>query len=491
MPTKAVKSGFLVVAALVAISCSSTDSVPEGNGDGIETGTTSTEQSASSSSASQTETQTETTTQSTDDGACEANVGDVAWEFVVDRGSDGLLHSLSVRQAAYSEAAGRIYLATDGFVGGHEDATFAESYLSVNLDDQTLEWDYQHRGPFSTEWSDLAAGATVLTSGEVVFGASEIAALTQTEKTLMQAWTARFSANGELLSEEIYDRINDNPVGDGPIAIVIRATADGGYLLAGETDSVEDGAPARRSKIFLRRFDAQSVGLWTKFYEVEDSVPGGTGSAHLMDLVVAPDGSLYAWVGHYLTKGGFWALTKFSADGEFLWEVEVEKVERAQDFIPSRIGVHSDGSLVLTATNYERPDPVATLTWVRAWIARYSSDGERIWQKSDGAPDSGPENPDNNNAGYTDAVFDRAGNIWAAGFYTEEKGSVAKAWVRKFDGSGALVWQTELRPETAFSAPLQIFIDSNCRAYVVGWSTEPVSGETYTATRPFIAKINP
>jgi hypothetical protein len=478
-----IKTHTLIFALAFACACTGDT---DDNSDSLNTSTTGGESSADDSSLA-----TESTGSTTENSdPCLQNRGAIVWDTTFDRGSDGELQTLNFYGVgAFDESLQRLYFGAQGSVGGPTMGKGATPFVAVDLMGRTIAWELFHEGPYGPA-VDQPAGVAALTNHEIVVAMREYAGYKgESDSEYYQTWHARVSPQGEMQAESVFDRINDNPVGDGPRGTVVRATSDGGYVIVGVTDSSEPEAPVRRDKVYLQRYDAQSQMLWTKYYQIPDVAPDEYGGAFVPDAVVSPDNGIVVLVKHQVHPAdqNIWTLTKFDSNGDFAWESEVHRGEQYPSLLAERLNIGMDGSMLIAGQTFMEVFGESK-AWVRGWLARYDANGQRLWLREEGAPGSSIDNRVDN-AGFNDAKIDAAGNVWAVGFYN---GSTdwAKAWVRKYDPQGTELWNVPLHDDATWSVPHQVFIDSKCTGYVLGY-TKAQLDESTKANQPFVVQLSP
>jgi hypothetical protein len=478
-----VKTHTLIFALAFACACArDTDN----NGDSFNTATTGSESSAGDSSLA-----TGSTGVTTEDSdPCLQNRGAIVWDTTFDRGGDGELQTLNFYGVgAFDESLQQLYFGAQGSFGGPSMPRSVNPFVAIDLRERKIVWELLHEGPQGPA-GDLQAGITVLSNHDIATAMLEIAGYKgESDSVYYQTWHARVSPQGEIQAESVFDRINDNPVGDGPRGTVVRATSDGGYVIVGVTDSSEPEAPVRRDKVYLQRYDAQSQMLWTKFYQIPGVAPDEYGGAFVPDAVVSPDDGIVVLVKHEVHPAdqNIWTLTKFDSNGDFAWESEVHRGEQYPSLLAERLNIGNDGSMLIAGQTFMEVFGESK-AWVRGWLARYDANGQRSWLREEGAPGSSIDNRVDN-AGFWDAKFDAAGNVWVSGTYS---GSTdwAQAWVRKYDPQGTELWNVPLHDDAKWSVSTQVFIDSKCTGYVLGY-TKAQLDESTKANQPFVVQLSP
>jgi hypothetical protein len=152
------------------------------------------------------------------------------------------------------------------------------------------------------------------------------------------------------------------------------------------------------------------------------------------ELALAPDGAVYiaGWVQGPMENAHVLTLSKYSADGDDLWEVEYS----AADFPrPVDMKVDAAGNVCITAeAGPDRYVPAEILT------LKFDADGNRLWARR---LDYSADTQDLPVA----LAVDPAGNVYVTG-YTVEPDAIAYAQVAnyitvKYDAAGNELWTAE------------------------------------------------
>lgn len=179
----------------------------------------------------------------------------------------------------------------------------------------------------------------------------------------IDAWVMRVDSAGEERWNKVYGGSGDD------WAFSHVATDDGGYLLAGETDSAGNGG----RDAWLLETDADGVAQWNQVY-------GGSADDYARDVVRAHDGG-YVFVGGTQSAGSGgtdgW-IVKVAADGTKQWE--------------TRVGGSSDDRLVsLCRRNGGYLAVGSTASSGRGqqstWAVQFDADGTDLWAETYGTDD--------------------------------------------------------------------------------------------------------
>ncbi|NJL67805.1 MAG: hypothetical protein HC894_15600 [Microcoleus sp. SM1_3_4] len=167
---------------------------------------------------------------------------------------------------------------------------------------------------------------------------------------------------------------------------------------------------------------------------------GTTGYDAASSLAVDNDGNAYA-IGWTDGNGGnssdriAW-ISKFDSNGNEIWKKQLGTSD--YDVSKGAISIGSDGSLYIVGrTNNNLPGISQGST--DAWVAKYDSNGNRIWVKQIGT------------AAWDEAksvASDSDGNIYIAGSTKGNLGGTnagdADAWLAKYDSIGNQVWKQQI-----------------------------------------------
>lgn len=196
---------------------------------------------------------------------------------------------------------------------------------------------------------------------------------------ITDVWVVKLDATGNILWQQSYGgNAND-------IAESIRQTTDGGYIIGGVTESSSFNvvAPSSNPDYLVMKIDANGQLLWRKTF-------GGSNIDMAEAVVETPDAG-FAIVGTtfsndndvtgYKGNGDIWLL-KLNANGDLLWQKTLggNAGEYGTDIINTQ-----DGGLAITGrTNSSNGDVTQNFGGQDAWIAKLSSTGSVIWQRSIG-----------------------------------------------------------------------------------------------------------
>ena len=246
-----------------------------------------------------------------------------------------------------------------------------------------------------------------------------------------------------------WDLVNTYGGSEEDIAHGITATADGGYILVGNsksTDGIFSNKNRAGSDIFLMKFNALNEVEWTSTY-------GGSEDDRGHDVVQLADGG-FAVVGYSQSSDGDtsrnegqhdnWVF-KTDAQGNLIWEKSFGFLghDHAYSIIStSDGGLFFNGFLDVTASNGAGQDGKVQLTKKHGvgefWCHKLDADGNLQWRRYFGGT--------SNDRSY-DAIETKEGDFVLVGSsesqdvdITNPKGEY-DIWLVKIDAKGNLLWQ--------------------------------------------------
>ncbi|WP_242084013.1 hypothetical protein [Aestuariivivens sediminis] len=228
----------------------------------------------------------------------------------------------------------------------------------------------------------------------------------------------------------------------------IIKTADGGYAIAGYTQSIDGDVTDKSNTSFdywLLKFDANDIIQWQKTY-------GGTDEDRANDMVQATDGG-FAILGFSKSSDGdvtanegltdFW-LTKLNPNGEITWQKQFgfSGADNGISFIPTNDGGYLlAGILDVTASNGLGNSKIVAAKQHAGgdyWAIKLDASGVRQWSRYYGGtftdtPNGVVQTQDNGYimVGFSDSTdVDISNNLGTYDF-----------WVIKISETGALIWE--------------------------------------------------
>ncbi len=225
----------------------------------------------------------------------------------------------------------------------------------------------------------------------------------------LDVYLVRTDGDGDTLWTRNYGGSADDE------AYCVRQTGDGGFIVAGYTESVEDEEPAQA---YLLRTDRIGDTIWTRRY-------GLVGDDRFRSVVECDDGFAAAGYGHAPGRTGvdFW-LVRLNTDGDALWTrtYGLDKLdERALAFERTA----DNGFILVGSAEVDGGDRAAL-------VVRTDGSGDTLWTRT---YDAG--------AGWDETRFvsmTADGGFVLAG-YTESVGAgEADMWLLRLDQLGDTIW---------------------------------------------------
>jgi len=218
-------------------------------------------------------------------------------------------------------------------------------------------------------------------------------------------WIIRLDSSGRVELQKAYG-------GRGAdIPSSIQQTADGGYMVAGYTDSF--GPPAGS---WILKLDPVGNIVWQE----KDPTIGAAA------IEQTPDGG-------FIVSGGAYTILKLDSMGNRVWEKSY-----GRGFAYS-VKQTSDRGYIVAGDN-----GIDGAGGLDAWIIKLDAAGSVLWQKTYGGAD--------NDGAYSVEQTSDGGYV-VAGYSGSFGGGFTDGWVFKIDSSGSMVWQKAYggRTQGAFS----------------------------------------
>ncbi len=227
-----------------------------------------------------------------------------------------------------------------------------------------------------------------------------------------------------------YDRANS-----------IRETADGGYIIAGESNSTDGDITGSHGlyEAWIIKTGATGNIMWQRSY-------GGSGGESAREIKQTPDGG-YIVAGHAASSdgdvinpsgaaGGAWIL-KLNASGGIEWQKLYGAPSGGQN--ANSVCLTSDGGYAITSVSYgSGGDVPVNYGYSDYWVMKLDATGNLSWQKSYGGQ--------NHDEAYC-IVQTIEGGYAIMGWTGSTTGDVtghhggSDYWVTKISSTGTLEWQ--------------------------------------------------
>ena len=224
------------------------------------------------------------------------------------------------------------------------------------------------------------------------------------------AWLIKTDANGI----KVWDKTFGGSSSDW--ASAVQQTSDGGYILAGSTESFGAGG----DDAWLIKTDANGIKVWDKTF-------GGSNSDCAFTMQRTSDGG-YILAGTFVV-GGYpeedaW-LIKTDANGIKVWDKTFAGSGEDEAYAVQQT---SDGGYILAGTSTVGGDPEQD-----AWLIKTNVNGNEVWETTFGVVGSGSD--------WARAVQQTSDGGYILAGWTDSFGAGANdAWLIKTDANGIKVW---------------------------------------------------
>jgi len=221
-------------------------------------------------------------------------------------------------------------------------------------------------------------------------------------------WVLKLNARGNLLWDRTFGGVNWDQ------AESIVSTSDGGFVVAGFTSSKGAGG----HDVWILKLDASGNLLWDKTF-------GGSKYDLAYSIVSTPDGG-YAVAGFTESKGaGSWDawVLKLDASGNLLWDKTFGGNER--DEFHSVVSTF-DGGIVVAGTTYSKGGGGFDV-----WVLKLDSRGDLLWATRFGGSEVDVA---------TSLNFTPGGGYAVAGITKSKGEGDYDIWLLNLDARGNLLW---------------------------------------------------
>ena len=285
------------------------------------------------------------------------------------------------------------------------------------------KWDYARDVQQTTDGGYIVAGSSLSSDGDVGanYGESDF-------------WVFKLDVSGNIEWEKNYGgSLTDQ-------ASAILQTADGGYLVAGESDS-DDGEVGNNygsDDCWVLKLNLTGNIEWANTY-------GGTGQEFVESLLLTADGGYLIGtssesanndVGGNNGEEDFW-IFKLDTSGNIEWE---QNYGGYCDQSLSSMIVANDGGFIATGDfcSYNTLDSTLTNGSYDIWVLKISEIGSIEWEQNYGGTESDRHSyiQNTNDNGFIVGCSSRSNNIDVGSNFGE-----SDFWVFKLDGSGNMEWE--------------------------------------------------
>ncbi len=258
----------------------------------------------------------------------------------------------------------------------------------------------------------------------------------------------------------------------------IIQTADGGYIMAGNSNSSDGdvGPNHGYQDVWITKIDALGVIQWQKTY-------GGTSDDTVSSLIPTSDGG-YIFAGETNSNDGdstsnyggadCW-IVKLSNDGTIQWQKNYGGTwnDSARSIVQTSAGDYvflgyTSSNDIDVSGNHSANGPADF------WMVKINATGILQWQKCFGGF---ADETANSIIETSDGNFIAVGETWSTDgdVVGNHNSSSADAWVIKVNGTGNLIWQKSLGGSNSDRA--QSVVESLDGNYIIGAATQSNDGD--------------
>ena len=222
-------------------------------------------------------------------------------------------------------------------------------------------------------------------------------------------WVLKLDANGNVQWQKTYGGSSDD------YAYSIQQTSDGGYIVAGYTESFGAGY----ADVWVLKLDANGNVQWQKTY-------GGSGWDEAYSIQRTLDGGyiVAGWTDSFGAGGTDAWVLKLDANGNVQWQ---KTYGGSRDDYANSIQQTSDGGYIVAGWTYSFGAGYADV-----WVLKLDANGNVQWQKTYGGTYDD----------YANSIQQTSdGGYIVAGVTKSFIAGNADVWVLKLDASGNVQWQ--------------------------------------------------
>lgn len=233
-------------------------------------------------------------------------------------------------------------------------------------------------------------------------------------------WVVKLSSTGDL----VWQKAIGGPGFEQ--ANAITATADGGYIVVGQTAIADDA----EENVYVVKLNGTGDVVWQKtaggsgrFERANAVVASADGGCIVAGITTSNDGDVSGYHGN----GDAWVF-KLNNSGDLIWQKALGGSERDE---ASSVLAMAEGGYLLVGTTSSADGDVTNSQGGDAWVVKLSDTGALVWQKTyggsggDGARSVAPTNDGYVLAGASDSFNDALSNNHGGGDF----------WLAKLAGS--------------------------------------------------------
>jgi len=327
--------------------------------------------------------------------------------------------------------------------------------------------------------SDYANSVSTASDGSIyIAGYTKSSIDDQSNNGSADAFISKFNSDGSKAWTKLLGGGSDD------YANSVSTAIDGSIYIAGYTNSSLDGQNNNGSgDAFITKFNNDGSKVWTKLL-------GGVSSDSAYSISTTNDGSIYI-VGYTLgsingqsNKGfGDAFITKFNSDGSNVWTTLLGGISRD---LANSVSTAIDGSIYIAGYTDNSLDGQSNNGSTDAFITKFNSDGTKVWTKLLGGESSDvaksvitASDGSIYIAGFTNGRIDGQGN----------KGDY-DAFIAKFNSDGSKVWTKLLGGGSRISA-FSLSTATDGSIYIAGDTFGSIDGQSNNGSGDaFITKFN-
>ncbi len=250
----------------------------------------------------------------------------------------------------------------------------------------------------------------------------------------LDAWVVKLSATGNIEWRNAYGGTQ------GEVALHVQQTTDGGYIIAGETNSFDGSItnpnPHGNGECWIIKIDGSGAIQWQKTYggsQNEQALYIKEISTGYIFCAISKSSNYDATLNHGLYD--YW-IVKIDFLGNIVWQ---KSYGGTGDDYPYAIETTVDGGYLIAGfSNSTDGDVTANHGDNDAWIIKLDTAGNLLWQKTYGGTD-------NDRINAIKAATD--GGYILTGYAISNNGDVIgnhglrDVWILKINDAGNLLWQ--------------------------------------------------
>jgi hypothetical protein len=259
----------------------------------------------------------------------------------------------------------------------------------------------------------------------------------------------------------------------------VAVSGAGNVYISGQTYGNLGGTNAGSNDAFVTKCDGTGNPLWSRQVgtaagDYSNSVAvDKSGNAYLC-------GSTYGSLGG--TNAGAWDafVTKYDNDGNRVWSRQLGS--SGNDFGKS-VAVDASGNVFIRGSA-DGTLPAPSTGTGQAFLAKYNSSGSLLWSRQLGGPAVWAES--------RSVAIDASGNAYiSGGTFAYLGGPIigsGDAFLSKFDGSGNLLWSTQIGSPSNADDSRSVAVDASGNAYISGYTLNSIAGPNAGGYDAFLIK---